>query len=67
MASEEQKRPLYVCQKCGEEVGEGEQDHRGRHPICGGQLDQIGYCDDFFDDNNSEAVLDEVRRKDNPR
>jgi hypothetical protein len=39
-------RTLFVCQKCGEEVGEGEQDHRGRHPSCGGTLDPVGECDD---------------------
>jgi hypothetical protein len=40
-------RMLYVCQKCGDEVGEGEQDHRGRHPICGGTLDPVGECLDY--------------------
>lgn len=39
-------RLLYACQKCGEEVGDGEQDHSGRHAICGGTLDPIGECDD---------------------
>lgn len=39
-------RTLYACQKCGEEVGEGEQDYRGRHQNCGGSLDPIGECND---------------------
>jgi hypothetical protein len=37
-------RILYTCQKCGAEVGEGEGDHNGRHPYCGGQLDPMGSC-----------------------
>ncbi len=42
-------RILYVCKKCGEEVGEGEQDHNGRHPYCGGELDPVGEVDDEED------------------
>jgi hypothetical protein len=38
-------RILYACQRCGEEVGEREQDHRCRHQNCGGQLDPIGACE----------------------
>lgn len=34
-------RTLFACQKCGEEVGDGE-DHNGRHANCGGSLDPIG-------------------------
>jgi hypothetical protein len=41
-----QQRILYTCQKCGEEVGEGEQDLHGRHAICGGSLDPNGICED---------------------
>jgi hypothetical protein len=37
---------LYVCQRCGEEVGEGEAtDYHGRHAYCGGQLDPAGAID----------------------
>jgi len=44
------ERTLYVCRRCGEEVGEGEQDHNNRHPNCGGSLDPIGVCDDDEDE-----------------
>ena len=44
------KRTLYACQKCGEEVGDGEQDYRGRHAYCGGTLDPIGEIDDDDDE-----------------
>ena len=46
-------RTLYVCQKCGDEVGEGEQDYRGRHPNCGGQLDPIGECPEDEEDGST--------------
>jgi hypothetical protein len=45
-------RTLFVCDKCGEEVGDGEQDHNGRHPICGGSLSPIGECADDSEDFN---------------
>lgn len=35
-------RTLFVCQRCGEEVGDGEQDHNRRHQNCGGALDPNG-------------------------
>ena len=38
-------RTLYTCQKCGEPVGEGEQDRNGRHAYCGGELVPTGECD----------------------
>ena len=46
-------RTLYACQKCGEEVGEGEKDINGRCPYClSWSLDPIGVCDD---DDDSET------------
>jgi hypothetical protein len=35
-------RTLFSCQKCGDLVGDGEQDHNNRHPNCGGALDPMG-------------------------
>jgi hypothetical protein len=35
-------RTLFVCQRCGEEVGDGEQDHNRHHQNCGGALDPNG-------------------------
>jgi hypothetical protein len=37
-------RILFSCQRCGEEVGEGEQDRNGKHAYCGGTIDPIGEC-----------------------
>jgi hypothetical protein len=39
-------RALYVCQKCGQEVGEGEKDSHHRHAYCGGSLDPNGEYDE---------------------
>jgi hypothetical protein len=39
---DEPGRTLFACQRCGEEVGDGEQDHNGRHQNCGGALDPVG-------------------------
>jgi len=36
--------PLYVCQRCGDELGEGEETSQGRCP-CGGSLDPNGATD----------------------
>jgi hypothetical protein len=39
-------RILYACQRCGEEVGEGEQSN-GRCPFCNcPALDPIGECEE---------------------
>lgn len=45
LAEEQRDKPgraLFVCQRCGAEVGDGEQDRDGCHPYCGGPLDPIG-------------------------
>jgi len=47
-------RPLYACQKCGAEFGEGE-DHRGRSPCCHAAGDQIGECDDGDDGRDATS------------
>lgn len=47
MSEPEEKchRTLYMCQKCGEEFGEGEQNN-GMCPHCmKGQGDPIGCCE----------------------
>lgn len=49
-------RLLYSCQKCAEEVGEGE-DNNGRHPYCGGELDPIGETEDATMSNHNESKL----------
>lgn len=36
---------LYVCQRCGDELGEGEDMRGDRHNACGGQLDSNGVTD----------------------
>ncbi len=51
-------RTLYVCQKYGDEVGEGEQDRYGRHQNCGGTLDPVGEVDEMDDATSSEPPPD---------
>lgn len=49
------KHKLYVCQRCGEEVGEGEEDVNGRHPYCGGELDPAGEVEEEEDDEGTNS------------
>lgn len=52
-------RTLYVCQACGEEVGEGEQDRNRRHAYCGGTLDPVGEIED--DEETSASAVEEMK------